>query len=78
MRVRTGGARVIAPLAAAAVLGSLAIVTVQQVGCTDPGRYERVTGGYQLVGGCYDPADLVVPITPDTAPPPVAPVPDRS
>ncbi|MCF7551223.1 MULTISPECIES: hypothetical protein [Pseudonocardia] len=65
MRVRSAvGLRAVVPLAAAALLGTLAIVTVDQAGCADPGHYERVQGGYQLVGGCFDPADLVVPQAP--------------
>ena len=42
MRVRDGGLRAVVPLVAAAVLGTLAIVTVDQVGCTDPGRYDVI------------------------------------
>jgi len=77
MRVRDGGLRAVVPLAAAAVLGTLAIVTVDQVGCTDPGRYERVAGGYELVGGCFAPEDLVVPAAPPV-PSPSPSVPARS
>ncbi|GAA4705528.1 hypothetical protein GCM10023215_51880 [Pseudonocardia yuanmonensis] len=81
---RTGGgprgARAAVPLLAAAVLGTLAIVTVEQAGCTDPGHYVPVPGGYELVGGCLSPDDLVIPAAP-AAPAsvlPAAPVPPRS
>jgi hypothetical protein len=78
MRARSAvGLRAIVPLAAAAVLGTLAIVTVEQAGCADPGHYERVPGGYQLVGGCFDPADLVIPQVPP-APATDSAVPARS
>jgi hypothetical protein len=68
------------PLLAAAVLGTLAIVTVEQAGCTDPGHYVAVQGGYELVGGCLSPDDLVVPAAPSAPTPvlPAAPVPPRS
>ncbi|WP_181784620.1 hypothetical protein [Pseudonocardia pini] len=78
MGVRSGGVRAIVPLAVAAVFGTLAVVTVEQAGCTDPGRYQPVAGGYELVGGCFDPEDLVVPTTPDLDPAPASPVPPRS
>jgi hypothetical protein len=53
--------RVIAPLAVAAVLAGIAVVTVQGAGCDDPGRYVPVAGGYELIGGCVAPGDIVVP-----------------
>ena len=53
--------RTIAPLFVAAVLTAIAVVTVQSAGCDDPGRYELVAGGYELVGGCIAPGDIVVP-----------------
>jgi hypothetical protein len=37
------------------------VVTVKSAGCDDPGRYELVAGGYELVGGCIAPGDIVVP-----------------
>ncbi|MFR9801673.1 hypothetical protein ACL02T_05120 [Pseudonocardia sp. RS010] len=74
------GARAAVPLLAAAVLGTLAIVTVERAGCTEPGHYVAVPGGYQLVGGCLSPDDLVVPTAPARPEPagPAAPVPPRS
>jgi hypothetical protein len=76
------GTRVAVPLLTAAVLGGLAVATVEKAGCADPGHYERVATGYELVGGCFDRADLMVPEAPapdrtDPAAPSVA-VPTRS
>jgi hypothetical protein len=53
--------RAIAPLLVAAVLAAIAVVTVKGAGCDDPGRYEPVAGGYQLIGGCIAPGDIIVP-----------------
>jgi hypothetical protein len=53
--------RAIAPLLVAAVLAAIAVFTVASAGCDDPGRYELVAGGYQLIGGCLAPGDIVVP-----------------
>ena len=59
--------RTTAPLLLAAGLTVLAVATVRDAGCDDPGRYEpRADGTWSLVGGCVDPADVVV------APPPPA------
>jgi hypothetical protein len=66
------GARAVVPLLAAVVLGTLAIVTVERAGCPEPGHYVAVEGGYELVGGCLSPDDLVVPAAP-AAPTPIAP-----
>jgi hypothetical protein len=60
--------RAIAPLIVAAALTVVAILTVRQAGCDEPGRYELGAHGYELVGGCIAPGDLVVP---DPAPKPV-------
>ncbi len=53
--------RTIAPLLVAVVLAAVAVLTVVRAGCPDPGRFEAVAGGYQLVGGCLRADDLVVP-----------------
>ncbi|OLT11566.1 hypothetical protein BJF78_26555 [Pseudonocardia sp. CNS-139] len=53
--------RAIAPLLVAAVLAVIAVVTVQSAACDDPGRYVPVAGGYELIGGCIAPGDIVVP-----------------
>jgi hypothetical protein len=53
--------RGLAPLLVAAALTVVAVATVQQAGCDDPGRYERSGSGYVLVGGCVAPGDIVVP-----------------
>lgn len=53
--------RAIAPLLVAAVLAAIAVVTVKGAGCDDPGHYEPVAGGYELIGGCVAPGDIVVP-----------------
>jgi hypothetical protein len=53
--------RAMAPLFVAALLATIAVVTVTDAGCDDPGRYELSAGGYELVGGCVAPGDIVVP-----------------
>jgi hypothetical protein len=49
------------PLLVAAALAAVAVVTVQRAGCDDPGHYELAAGGYELVGGCIAPGDIVMP-----------------
>lgn len=63
--------RTVAPLIVAAALAAVAVATVRQAGCDDPGHYELGAHGYELVGGCIAPGDLVVP---DPAPLPVPPL----
>jgi hypothetical protein len=53
--------RVMAPLLVAAALTGVAVVTVQNAGCDEPGHYQLRADGYELVGGCVAPGDLVVP-----------------
>jgi hypothetical protein len=48
------------PLLVAATLAVVAVATVEQAGCDDPGRYELRADGYELVGGCVAPGDIVV------------------
>jgi len=72
-RVRAG-----APLLVAAALAVVAVVTVEQAGCDDPGRYEPRAGGYELVGGCVAPGDIVVPDTKPVRPSDDKSAPDRS
>jgi hypothetical protein len=67
--------RAIAPLLVAAVLTAVAVFTVKGAGCDEPGHYELVAGGYELVGGCVAPGDLVVP---EPAPAPAAPALDHA
>jgi hypothetical protein len=55
------GVRTIAPLLAAATLTVVAVITAREAGCDDPGHYEVGPAGYELVGGCVAPGDLVVP-----------------
>ena len=72
--------RDIAPLVAAAALAVGAVVAARTAGCDDPGHYEKIAGGYVLVGGCLHPEDLMVP-EPAQAPspqPPDADAPARS
>ena len=59
--------RDIAPLVVAAALAVGAVVAARTAGCDDPGRYELRSWGYELVGGCIAPGDLVVV---DPTPPP--------
>jgi hypothetical protein len=58
--------RAVAPLLLAALLAGAAVLTVQRAGCDDPGRYVPSPSGYDLVGGCLAPGDIVVktPIAP--------------
>ncbi|MFC5993881.1 hypothetical protein ACFQE5_06610 [Pseudonocardia hispaniensis] len=56
--------RAIAPLVCAGVLAVLAVLTVRSAGCADPGHYELRNGGYELVGGCIAPNDIVLPEQP--------------
>lgn len=70
--------RAIAPLLVAAVLTTVAVATVSDAGCDDPGRYvPRPEGGYELVGGCVAPGDLVIP-EPTPVPPTKTDAPDDS
>jgi hypothetical protein len=62
--------RAIAPLIVAATLAAVAVLTVQRAGCDEPGHYELGARGYELVGGCIAPGDLVVP---EPAPKPIPP-----
>ena len=69
--------RTTAPLLLAAGLTALAVATVRDAGCDDPGRYElRTDGTWSLVGGCVSPGDLVVP--PPSAVTEPAPSPEQS
>jgi hypothetical protein len=68
------GLRTVAPLLVAAALAAVAVATAQGAGCDDPGRYELGADGYEFVGGCLAPGDILVP---DPVPqPPPAGVPD--
>ena len=62
--------REIAPLVAAAALAVGAVVAAGTAGCDDPGHYEVRSWGYELVGGCVAPGDIVVP-NPVPAPKPI-------
>jgi hypothetical protein len=64
--------RAIAPILVAAVLAAVAVATVDSAGCDDPGHYQLGPGGYELVGGCIAPGDLVVPVPATPAPAPNA------
>jgi hypothetical protein len=71
--------RAIVPLFAAAVLAVIAVLTVHSAGCSDPGHYELRGTGYELVGGCIAPGDVMVPEPAPMAPPSdTADVPARS
>jgi hypothetical protein len=65
--------RDIAPLVAATALAVGAVVAARTAGCDDPGHYEVRSWGYELVGGCIAPGDLVVR-DPVPAPKPVNPI----
>ena len=62
---RVAGALPLAGATLAAVaLAGVAVFTVQQAGCADPGRYvQRDDGQVELVGSCVDPDHL--PPAPD-------------
>lgn len=64
--------RSFAPLVTAAALMAAAFVAAANSGCADPGRIERTPQGYQLIGGCVAPGDMVVPSA--VPEPPTAPV----
>jgi hypothetical protein len=71
--------RTTVPLLLAAGLTVLAVATVRDAGCDDPGHYEpRADGTWSLVGGCVDPGDLVVPPPPAVADPVPSPEQSRS
>ncbi|MEQ3551632.1 hypothetical protein WIS52_14245 [Pseudonocardia nematodicida] len=71
--------RTTAPLLLAGALTALAVATVQDAGCDEPGRYElRPDGTWSLVGGCVDPADLVIPPAPGDGTPVPGPEESRS
>ena len=57
---RVAGALPLAGATLAAVtLAGLAVFTVQQAGCADPGRYvQHDDGRIELVGSCVDPEQL--------------------
>ena len=57
--------RAAAPLLVAAVLAGVALFTVSRAGCDDPGRYLVSPAGYEFVGGCIAPDDIIVktPVT---------------
>jgi hypothetical protein len=55
------GLRSAVPLVAAAALMAAAFAAAANAGCADPGHIERTGDGYQLVGGCVAPGDIVVP-----------------
>ena len=58
----------------AAVMATIAFITVQHAGCDDPGRYVIRGTGYELIGGCVESSDL--PVAPDIVPAPAPPAPD--
>jgi hypothetical protein len=67
--------RDIVPLVTAAALAVGAVVAARTAGCDDPGHYEVRSWGYELVGGCIAPGDIVLPQTPAPAPKPALPGP---
>lgn len=66
---------VVVSLVVAAAMATIALITVQQAGCDDPGRYIPTARGYELVGGCVEPGDLSV--APDSEPEPAPAPPDE-
>jgi hypothetical protein len=61
----------------AALLACAAVITADQAGCDEPGRYVSAPGGVQLIGGCLNSADLPVAPPPRQQPaPPVKPLGD--
>jgi hypothetical protein len=62
--------RMLAPLLVAAALAAVAVATVRDAGCDQPGYLEMLDGGgYELVGGCVAAGDLLVADPPPPAPP---------
>jgi hypothetical protein len=61
----------------AALLAAAAVVTADHAGCDEPGRYVSAPGGFHLIGGCLNSADLPVAPPPIHQPaPPVQPLGD--
>jgi len=60
---------------AAVALAGVAVFSVHQAGCADPGHYvQRDDGKVELVGSCLDPAELPpAPQTPKSQPVPAEP-----
>ncbi|PRX49906.1 hypothetical protein B0I33_10219 [Prauserella shujinwangii] len=48
----------VAGVASALALTGAAVFTVEQATCTDPGQYVRHDNHVELIGGCFDGADL--------------------
>ncbi|WP_436493741.1 hypothetical protein [Actinokineospora sp. HUAS TT18] len=63
---RTGIASLVAGLGAAAALAGVAVLTVNNAACADPGRYVSHGTEIELVGGCVNPADLPAAPAEDT------------
>ncbi|HVK25271.1 MAG TPA: hypothetical protein VM677_28265 [Actinokineospora sp.] len=63
---RTGIASLVAGFGAAAALAGVAVLTVNNAACADPGHYVSHGTEIELVGGCVNPADLVPAPTQDT------------
>lgn len=56
----SGAGSLVASALVAGALATIALITVEQAGCDDPGHYVVGPRGYELVGGCVDPGDLPV------------------
>jgi hypothetical protein len=61
-----GSWSLVVPVLVAGVLAAIALVTVEQAGCDDPGHLVLGSRGYELIGGCVEPGDL--PVHPATDP----------
>ncbi|WP_199432546.1 hypothetical protein [Qaidamihabitans albus] len=53
-----GVGSLVAGVASALALTGAAFYTVEQATCADPGQYVRHDNHVELVGGCFDGADL--------------------
>ena len=61
----------------AALLTCAAVITANQAGCDEPGRYVSAPGGVQRIGGCLNRGDLPVALPPGRqSAPPVQPLGD--
>ncbi len=74
VRTGSGAGSIVVSALVAGVLAAIAVITVEQAGCDDPGHYVVGPRGYELVGGCVEPGDL--PVSPSGPRAPAVGTPD--
>ncbi|MGQ0481407.1 MAG: hypothetical protein ACT4O0_10335 [Pseudonocardia sp.] len=75
VRTGAGAGSLVVSAVVAGVLATIAVITVEQAGCDDPGHYVVGARGYELIGGCVEPGDLPVSPSGPWAPAPGIPDP---